>query len=143
MGIEENNDVIALCLTDGIVRAYDLKTQSENLVSNFDFDIIAKHGSGVKAGEPPPTPCAIAAVGQYVMTATTRPSLAVWRRTSCFDRYGHDAFIRKEPPPPMVLRSRCVAPGDHTDSDGQNKHGALESILAALENDRKRVAHLP
>jgi len=138
---EDGGEVLALCLVDNVVRAYDLQSNSY-LQPKFDFDVVSEHDAWAQGGATTVRACAIAAVGRYVMTGTTSPSLDVWRRTEVDAPYGHKSFARPEPPPAMVLRARCVPPGQHhADTALALQTGsALEQVQVSLELDRQRAA---
>lgn len=143
---EEGGKTVALCLTDGVVRAFDLG--QPRLSHNFDFDVVARHDGGLY---PSPYPCAVATAGSYVFTATTAPSLSIWRRPPPGELYGHSDYVQPWIPPPMVLRSRCVpekspngrAAGRSLEVGAgpmvANYGTTLATIQRALEHDRWKL----
>lgn len=149
---------IALTCTDGLVRGFDLDlavggrlvpTAAEDSAApqafgpDWNIDISVGHECG---RYPSPYPCAIASVDDsFVATASTSPSLSIWRRTSDSEPWGHSDFVRT-PQPKLVLRSCCYPLPLVSSSTGRaqafaSTYGStLASVQEALERDRRRIA---
>lgn len=138
--VEEGGESLALCLMDGLVRAFDMQGRHGPLTHKFDFDILAQHDLDLHGRN---RPCALAATGRVVFTATTAPSLGVWFRQDPNEPYGHNSYV-KQPPPPMALRARFTPmPVATRTVTGPRALTAVEKLEAALEQDRLRLAGVP
>jgi len=139
--VEEGGESVALCLMDGLVRAFDLEGSQGVLEPKFDFDLLKQHDADVHHRN---HPCAIAANGRLVFTATTSPSMSVWCRQDPGEPYGHGDYVR-EPPPPMELRARFTALPVHSPRQAAEPRlgTALETLSASLEKDRLRLGGVP
>jgi len=134
--VERDGECFALCLTDGPLRAFDLQGPRGVLSHRFDLDILAPHDADLHGLN---RPCAMAATGRMVFTATTAPSLCVWYRQDPDEPYGHGSYVR-QPPPPMTLQARFVpAPAPRS----PRALTAMEKLEDALEMDRLRLGGLP
>mmetsp|Transcript_81548 Transcript_81548/g.174765 ORF Transcript_81548/g.174765 Transcript_81548/m.174765 type:complete len:522 (-) Transcript_81548:137-1702(-) len=136
--VEENGETLALCLMDGVVRAFRIDGPGGTLEEKFSTDIVAKYDPGA-------WPCAIAATGRLVFTATSAPSLGIWRRPPADEPYGHSDYHHSEPPPPLVLRARCAPLINSSKAGGGGgaevaaTGSALSNLMKSLEADRIRL----
>jgi len=132
--IEEQGQVLALCATDGLVRAVDLDgagVLSQRFVSGVTSDR-EDSDEGVTA---------IASKGSFVFAATSAPSVGIWRRTTPTEVVGHEDFVPPTPLPPMVLRARCAPPAwaPAPAAPGAAGPTMLAQVMESLELDRWRL----
>lgn len=143
--MEADGKTMAMCATDGVVRAFDIGDVAsgrvvQTLTPSFEFDVVAGiEPSGARA-------CALATHGRHTFVSTTTPSLGAWQRHIA-QPYGHNDFARS-PPPPMELVARAWPlheshepfPKEVLVADPLLRPGeSFAAVQAALEQDRLRL----
>mmetsp|Transcript_20785 Transcript_20785/g.44384 ORF Transcript_20785/g.44384 Transcript_20785/m.44384 type:complete len:528 (+) Transcript_20785:287-1870(+) len=152
----KHDSTVALCCMNGVVRAFDINSASEGtlkeLVSEWSFDVL---GSDTDTFPPAAYPCAITSLNEnLVMTASTEPALAVWRRSDNLENIAKSDHQehRVEPSPwarepPLVLRSRCSMlrkPQGVRETEFLLPYGTtLCAIKDSLQHDRARHIGFP
>lgn len=123
---------VAICLADGALRAVSI-AESGTTSHLYDHDV-------VELCDEKTIPCALAAKNNIVFTATTDPSLDIWRRTHYAEPYGHSTYERPEPLPPLELMARVRPLSEEHGRYGSTPGHTLLDTHERVDDDRSRMS---
>eukprot|EP00929_Paragymnodinium_shiwhaense_P003572 TRINITY_DN104149_c0_g1_i1.p1 TRINITY_DN104149_c0_g1~~TRINITY_DN104149_c0_g1_i1.p1 ORF type:complete len:541 (-),score=91.59 TRINITY_DN104149_c0_g1_i1:151-1773(-) len=156
---EDGKDTLAMALMDGVVKTFrmgsngplhveikDDETEGPSDAEEYHPGIAIPEWSFSSSAPPYERAgvetCALAASGCYLFTATSAPSLSVWRRTDPDKTYGHTDYVRPEALPPMTLTLKIHPLTQEQVTVGTAPGAVLAHVLEAHARDRQKAEML-